>query len=363
MIKKIKKQIDKNLQEFMIKIEKQYRFSEIHPVLAKSLFEYSTREGKRIRPLLNIISYKGYLPKNKKMHPSLYNVSCAIELLHNFMLIHDDIIDCSNLRRGKPTMHILLQKVVNTNKKEKLGNDLAIIAGDLLYAFAIDAFISVTVPAPKKEKALKYFIETTTLTAIGEFIDTVHGFEKISKIKEKDVYLNYSYKTARYTFIAPMVIGAILAGAKETEIKKLTQLGMLIGQAFQIQDDIIGIFDQEKNIGKSLLSDIQEAKKTLLVIKTFEKLSPKKRKIFADIFDKKKKTYKDLIAIRKIFIEAKSLEYNLSEMELRIKKSQKILHSLEMKQENKLIIGELIQKIFQHSHRIALENNLKIDIQ
>src|SRR3990167_7172240 len=265
MIEEAKRQIDRSLEHFMSQIKRDYKLHLVNPILYKSIREFSLRRCKRIRPLLLILSYKGYCPARKRISSSLYHASTCIELLHNFMLIHDDIIDRSNLRRGKPTLHRLLGRIVKTEDREKLGYDLGIIAGDIVYALAIDAFLAINEAPRRKERALKYFIQTAAFTAMGEFIDTLHGVEKINRVKEKDVFLNYTLKTARYTFDCPLVVGAILAGAPEGDIEKLCQLGVLVGQAFQIQDDIIGIFDSQKNIGKSILSDIAESKKTILV--------------------------------------------------------------------------------------------------
>ncbi|MDO8580961.1 MAG: polyprenyl synthetase family protein, partial [Candidatus Omnitrophota bacterium] len=141
MLEKLRKQVDKNLAAFMDRIKTDYKLHLVNPILYESIREFSLRKGKRIRPLLLILSYKGYCPPEKKIAPSLYYASTCIELLHNFMLIHDDIIDRSHLRRGKPTLHILLGKIVKTKEQEKLGYDLGIIAGDIVYALAIDAFL------------------------------------------------------------------------------------------------------------------------------------------------------------------------------------------------------------------------------
>jgi len=155
--------------------------------------------------------------------------------------------------------------------------------------------------------------------------------QNINTIKEKDVFLNYSLKTARYTFDCPLVVGAILAGAGKQDIQRLSEIGLLIGQAFQIQDDVIGIFDSQKNIGKSILSDLAESKKTLLVCHAYNTLPPPKRKNFMKYFSKTKKTYADLVAIRRIFLDAGSLHYCLQETINRINRSQKILLKLNMK--------------------------------
>lgn len=361
MIENAKKQIDKSLALFMDRIKRDYKLHLVNPILYESIREFALRKGKRIRPLLLVLSYKGYRapPRRgassagKKDSASLYRASTCIELLHNFMLIHDDIIDRSNLRRGKPTLHRLLGRVVKTDQREKLGYDLGIIAGDIVYALAIDAFLAIDEAPERKERALKYFIQTAAFTAMGEFIDTLHGAEKVSRIRENDVFLNYTLKTARYTFDCPLVVGAILAGAGENDIQKLSQLGVLIGQAFQIQDDIIGIFDSQKNIGKSILSDLAESKKTLLVCHTYQTLRGRARKQFLAHFNKPEKTYQDLLAIRKIFLEAGSLHYSLEEIERRVTKTLSLLAGLKMRQPYKGVIQDAILKLFEHSELIA----------
>ena len=209
MIETIKRNIDASLRSFLQDVAKSYRLRWVSPILFDSLKDFTLRPGKRIRPLLLILSYLGYKKKGSRLPRNLYNASTCIELLHNFMLIHDDIIDRSNLRRGKPTLHRLLGRIVKTEDREKLGYDLGIIAGDIVYALAIDAFLAINEAPKRKERALKYFIQTAAFTAMGEFIDTLHGVERINRVKEKDVFLNYTLKTARYTFDCPLVVGAI----------------------------------------------------------------------------------------------------------------------------------------------------------
>lgn len=347
----------------MDRVKREYKIHLVSPVLYESIREFCLREGKRIRPLLLILSYKGYCGPHKRISPSLYNASTCIELLHNFMLIHDDIIDRSNLRRGKPTMHKMLAKIVKTKDPEKLGYDLSIIAGDIVYALAIDAFLTIDEDRARKERALKYFIQTATFTAMGEFIDTIHGVEHLNKVKEKDVFLNYTLKTARYTFDCPMVTGAILAGAPEKDIKLLAKLGILIGQAFQIQDDIIGIFDTQRNIGKSILSDLAESKKTLLVCHAFAHLNKKQRSEFIKFFDKTDKNYNDLLTVRRIFLQTKSLQYSLNKIKKRAEETQIILNQLKMRKEYRSVIQEAIAKLFTHSNRLATQFNIPIHIK
>jgi len=354
MIEQIRQNIDKSLVSFLETVKKDYKLHLVSPILFKSIREFTLREGKRIRPLLLILCYKAYAPLSKKISRKLYNASTCMEFLHNFMLIHDDIIDRSNLRRGKPTMHKILAHTVATQNPDKLGIDLSIIAGDIVYALAIDAFLSIDAPPERKERALKYFIQTATFTAMGEFIDTVSGVKPVADVDEKDVFLNYTLKTARYTFDCPMVTGAILAGAAPPEIKKISRFGILIGQAFQIQDDIIGIFETEANIGKPILSDLQEEKKTILVTHAFRTLRGGSRAEFLKIFTRKTKTLKDLETVKAIFIKTKSLDYALEAIQARLTEAQKILQGLHMNKQYRHLIGSCLIKLFRHSQRIAL---------
>ena len=362
MLDQLRKEIDTSLAAFLTQVKKEYRLHLINPILYDSIREFSLRPGKRIRPLLLLLSYLGYSPLNKKLSRGVYNASTCIEFLHNFMLIHDDIIDRSNLRRGKPTMHRVLRKTIPCADQDKLGIDLAIIAGDIVYALAIDAFLSIDEEPRRKERALKYFIQTAAFTAMGEFVDTLQGVDQLKNIQEKDVFLNYSLKTARYTFDCPLVTGAILAGAKENEIQKLAQFGLLIGQAFQIQDDIIGIFETEKAIGKSILSDLDEKKKTLLIVHAARTLKGKKYAAFLKIFAKPKKTLRDLQTVKALLIESGSLPYALSAVKSRAQKANKILGSLSMHARYRALIGKSLFTLFQQSQNVAKKNGLSIKI-
>ncbi len=346
MIDEFRRSIDASLASFLNTVKKDYKLHLVSPLLFESIREFTLREGKRIRPLLLLLTYKGYAPEGRKISAKLYNASTCMEFLHNFMLIHDDIIDRSDLRRGRPTMHRVLAHTVPTKDPDKLGVDLGIIAGDIVYALAIDAFLLIDEPLERKERALKYFIQTAAFTAMGEFIDTVQGVSPIQTVNEKEVYLNYTLKTARYTFDCPMVTGAILAGAPQNEVKRLSQFGILIGQAFQIKDDIIGMFETEEKIGKPILSDLAEGKKTLLVCHAYGALKGRDRTKFLKIVNKPRKTMVDLEEVKEIFVKAGSLAYAETAIASRLKKARKILKSLRMNEALKSQLDILLNKLF-----------------
>ncbi|MDP2044470.1 MAG: polyprenyl synthetase family protein, partial [Candidatus Omnitrophota bacterium] len=157
MFLKIKSKIEKELRAYANSLDKTYRLSSLSPLLLKSIKEFILRDGKRVRPVLFCIGYLGYA--KKVTTPGLYRSALALELLHDFMLVHDDIIDKSSTRRGKPSMHALLNQHLKKYKNIKFsGADLTIVIGDVIYALALDAFCAVKENPVRKERALRKLI-------------------------------------------------------------------------------------------------------------------------------------------------------------------------------------------------------------
>jgi geranylgeranyl diphosphate synthase type I len=264
------------------------------------------------------------------------------------MLIHDDIIDKSDTRRGRPSMHKKLNEYLKNYKDIKFsGQDLSIVIGDMLYALAINAFLSIEVKPERKEKALKKLIEAAFYTGSGEFIELLYGTKDIELITKTDIYKIYDLKTAYYSFAYPLSIGATLAGAKDSQIKKIFQYGIYLGRAFQIKDDILGLFADEKRTGKSRLSDLQEAKKTLLIWYAYNHSTELNKSIIKRILSKKKVKNLDLLKISKIISTSGALDYSTNEISGFIKKAQALNSSSSMRKEFKDLLYNYSQKILE----------------
>lgn len=313
MFNGIRKRLDNELRSLLSRMDKEYRLSYISPLLTESIKEFLLRKGKRIRPLLFVFGYLGF---SKKAAKGLYRSALCMELLHGFMLIHDDIIDKSLIRRGRPAMHALLN---NYLKKTRLslkfsGEDLAIVLGDVIYAMAINALLSIKEDLARKEKALRMFVEAAMYTGSGEFIELIYGMKELDEVKKEDIYKVYDYKTAYYSFASPLAMGAILAGATDAQADKLFRYGVCLGRAFQIKDDLISFLDTEKETGKPSLSDLQEGKKTLPLWHAFKHSSPSGRKDIEKILGKKKVLKSDLFKMRRILMDCGSVEYARKEI-------------------------------------------------
>jgi len=262
--------------------------------------EYTLRGGKRLRPILMIIGYKLYGGKDEK---EIIKAASSIELIQSYLLIHDDIIDDSDLRRGKPTLHKIYEKIYGD---KKFGESMAIIAGDLSSVFAQEILDQTNFPMDKKYLAMVKMAEIVEETGYGQVLDVTSLYRE--NFSEDELLLLHTYKTAKYTLEGPLIMGAILAGGKDFSM--ITNYSIPVGIAFQLQDDVLGLYGSEEKIGKPVTSDLEEGKKTLLMIKAMEDAGNKEK--ISKILGKKNITIEELELVRKIVKESGALDYTYS---------------------------------------------------
>lgn len=313
MIDTIRKSVDRELRNYTDEIARELPLKSIDPLIHDGIKEFVLRPGKRVRPCLFVMSYLCY---SKRPARGLYRSAVALELLHDFLLIHDDIIDRSDTRRGRPAMHVFLQTHIDHKGKAKFsGEDLAIVLGDVVYAMAIRAFMSIAENGARKERALGRLIESVIYTGSGEFAELMAGLKSIEEVSVDDIVRIYDLKTGIYTFASPMSVGAALAGASVSSVDRLYKCGIALGRAFQIKDDIIGLFNPESEIGKPNLTDLQEAKKTLLVWSAYKNSNARQRSRIKQILSKTKVTGSDLDSMRKMVVGSGALDHARSLVE------------------------------------------------
>jgi len=343
MLCKIQNKIERSLNEFLNDLNKQHNLNRISPILFSNIKDFILRKGKRLRPTLFVI---GYLAFAKKTAANLYKSALSLEFIHDFLLVHDDIIDKSDLRRGKPAMHKMLNEYIKDYKDVRFsGEELAIVVGDVMYTLGIHAFLSIEEKLALKEKALKKLIETSIYTASGEFIEILYGIQDIGKINRDEIYKIYDYKTAYYTFACPLSMGAILAGAAESEADKLFRYGIYLGRAFQIKDDILSMCSSENEIDKSILTDLQQAKKTILIWHAYHNSTRKNKLAIKRIFSKKDIKESDLLEMRRIVSESKSLDYAKGEISKLINKANSLNLRFKMRPEYRKLLSNYSRKI------------------
>jgi geranylgeranyl diphosphate synthase type I len=256
--------------------------------------------GKRLRPAFVYFGYKAV--KKIINERDILKVSIPIELVHASALIHDDVMDNSAIRRGKPAVHKIF---ANRLKDGKKGESLAIVLGDMLLALA-DEILDISA-----KKAKKVFDEARKEINFGQHLDIVG--DSLSTVDDKWITQIMRYKTAGYTIEKPLIMGAALGGASDKTIRSLSGYGINLGLAFQIQDDILGMFGNEKTVGKPTDSDLKEGKKTLLVWKTIEELTLNNRQTdlikFRSFLGNLKLTKKDYLWCQNLMRETGAVDY------------------------------------------------------
>ncbi|MBF0217202.1 MAG: polyprenyl synthetase family protein [Candidatus Omnitrophica bacterium] len=343
MFEELRKEIESGLRVFIDEAGKEYGLRKNARMLFEGLKDFILRDGKRIRPMLFLLGYLGYTKRRKIDRKKLIRSAIAIELLHDFFLIHDDIIDRSDYRRGKLTLHKMFNKSLGLKHADGTGSMLGIAAGDMLYSLSMKAFLSIEEDHELKIHAFSQFINAAAYTCLGEYDDVKAGLSDIKKIKERDVLNIYTSKTARYTFECPLVTGAILAGCARKEIVKISKMAILLGMGFQIIDDMGDLLLTSHEQGKTAYSDLVESKKTLLVIIAFNKMSSLGKKLFQRSFSKVNKSESDIAKMVELITKTNAPISCLKKAFSLICSSKSLASSLKCKKEFKNI---LLKKIF-----------------
>lgn len=229
--------------------------------------------GKRLRPILTLLSYTLY----KDDVQAVVRYAAAVEAFHNFTLMHDDIMDKAPLRRGKATVH------------EKWNVNTAILAGDVMLVKVYDMFLSLdsnTLP-----EVLRLFNQCAAEVCEGQQWDM--EFETKARVTEAQYIEMIRLKTAVLLGFS-LELGAVLAGAENSDRQALRDFGVNIGIGFQLKDDLLDVYGDKKEFGKQVGGDIIANKKTFLLIKALEKARGKDRLelhqwLAAKKFDKRKK--------------------------------------------------------------------------
>ena len=303
------KSFQKPLEQFL---SVQTELATVQTIDAKKLMRtislFVLRPGKRMRPYLAIRTARTYGIHRSKAD----KLGIALELFHDFALVHDDIMDRSDERRGQKTIHVLFEEEHERKgwkgAKEHYGTSGAILAGDLLHTWADRAVSGCPTDDLIKKKLLCAWSVMQEEVILGQTLDVTaavltHG---ISRKQLLDVL---ALKSGRYSIGRPILLGYTLAGAHVPERTVLDATEPL-GLAFQIQDDLLSTFGNPKITGKSVDSDLKEGKLTILAWETMRRIEcDADRKQWNAVFGNPNATKKELDALRKLIMHSGAYTY------------------------------------------------------
>ena len=276
----------------------------------EALEDLTLRGGKRVRASLVMMGYRAATGEEPRQ---ILDPAAAVELLQSYLLIHDDVMDRSDLRRGGPTVHRMFSERYGD---EWLGISLAITVGDLADSYAQQLIAESDFPPENVLAALGVYNTMVEYTGYGQILDLLGPHVEA----DVDYVLKtHLLKTSMYTFIGPLLLGATLAGADQDLMEALARYGASAGIAFQLHDDYLGLYGEEEVIGKPATSDLEEGKRTVLVVEALRRAGEGEREALLAALGKKGITREELEAVRRIVRETGALEFSreLEEQHLR----------------------------------------------
>lgn len=222
--------------------------------------------------------------------PALWDTCAALEIFQSAALVHDDLIDNSDTRRGRPAAHRALEASHRASRwsgdAEAFGRASAVLLGDLLVAWSDDLLESALDGHPHARTVRAHYARMRRDVTTGQFLDIAEESAWIvndGELHAERALRVVSLKSARYSIEQPLVLGGAMAGAEEDQVESLRRFGHPIGMAFQLRDDVLGVFGDASVTGKPAGDDLREGKRTVLVALTREALDPSARNVLDEM--------------------------------------------------------------------------------
>lgn len=276
--------------------------------------------GKRLRPVLAMLSCEAISGDIYKIIP----LTIALELIHNFTLVHDDIMDGSKLRRNMPSVHV------------KFGSPTAIMAGDLLFAKAFESMHNLSSDCKDFKNVEFGLIDCIREICEGQQLDI--EFEQ-RKIVSEDEYITMILKKTAVLFQYAAEAGGILGGGTNEQTNALSEYGKNLGLGFQIHDDYLDVSSNEKTLGKDIGNDIRNGKKTLIAVHALNNAIGEDKKALERIFGNRNATDEQVKKIYYIFKKLKSIEYAKNKAIEFINKAKKSIEILPNSNAKQLLLN------------------------
>jgi geranylgeranyl diphosphate synthase type I len=193
-------------------------------ILYDRLVSYCLREGKRLRPMLVLLGYRGY--SQHEPPEAVMTIAACLEIIHCSFMVNADIIAKAQERRGKPALH------------KEVGMENAVILANLALTIALQSIAALEMPPQIKDKVFARILAICHDTGVGELLDLLEAKTPVSRLKAESVLKSNLLKTARYTFEGPLLLGATIAGVDQEELKLIAESALPLGEAFQLKNDL-----------------------------------------------------------------------------------------------------------------------------
>lgn len=346
----VKQQVDSRLKEYCRdKIQAARDVSPRYEQLWQVIETTLTAGGKRLRPYMVLLSFHAYNQNAARTDESIMPAALAQELIHVAVLMHDDIIDRDTIRHGKKNVIGQYEEKYTSyfsepRERQHMAEATGLLAGDILLSEAYRLLSTSLVAADALAQATAILAEGVFAVIGGELIDTENSF--LPEVISPEIIARY--KTAEYSFVSPLTMGAVLAEADDTQQALLKQLSLAMGIGFQLRDDLLGIFGDEAETGKSASSDLVEGKHTYLIEQFEIVASPADQKAFSELFHREV-TANELSLARQILTGSgavANVEARIAELDAT---SRAIIDQLAIADQYKAAFKDLLQRTLYRS--------------
>jgi geranylgeranyl diphosphate synthase type I len=308
--------------------------------------------GKRLRPALVLAAYRACGGRREE---AVLPLALSTELLHTYLLIHDDIMDHSEVRRGEPAAHV---RFADSHAARgfrgdagDFGRSAAILVGDLAHTWAVELFGEAAdlVPDPERRLALRGAFSAMAEEVIaGQYLEIQVGLRPRSEGTIEDELLRVlRLKSGRYTAERPIQLGALLAGAPSGLLGALSRYGAAVGEAFQLQDDLLGTFGDAATVGKPVGADLREGKYTFLVHHALEAASPAQLRLLSDALGDDGLTADRLAAVQRVLEETGARARVEAMVEERLGAAAAALEGLPLAPEGQAFLAGLLDWLWE----------------
>ncbi len=304
--------------------------------------ELVTQGGKRLRPAL---VYSTYLACGGSSDDEVLPVALATELLHTYLLIHDDIMDHAEVRRGQPSAHVRFRQSHLARglhgDAQDFGRSVAILLGDLAHTWAVELFTG----AERSGELTRCFSAMSEEVIGGQYLELLVAQRRSAR--EEDLLRVLRLKSGRYTAERPIQLGGLLARAPEPVLAALSRYGTAVGEAFQLQDDLLGMFGDLGTVGKPVGEDLKEGKFTFLIFHALAAASPEQQRDLESALGNPDLPDEDVARVQRL-LEETGARARVTEMVAeRLRSARQTLDGLDLRPDGRLFLAGLVDYLWE----------------
>lgn len=316
--------------------------------------------GKRLRAQFLAAAYQATLfdPMPGKLPQHLVEAAAALELFHAAALIHDDVIDHSDTRRGRPAVHRRFETLHKEQSwrshPEDFGIASAILIGDLLQSWADQLFNQAltAIPSTHAERARNFFNRMRSEVAVGQYLDVLE--EQQGALMPEAEQLERAtrvlvYKSAKYSVESPLLIGTALGGGSEQQEEVVRDYGLPVGVAFQLRDDLLGVFGDAEVTGKPAGDDLREGKRTVLVGLTRQHLPTSARHVFDELLGDPSLTAEQIDMMQRTILDSGAVDAVESMIAGNVERAREALDRLTADPSHAAVLRALAERATQRN--------------